>query len=124
MTVTELQQKVNLKASSNMVLIPQHWSLGHEYSQDRSGIGKLAWKLLDFIKRDGTVKIRRSSRENRSTRKRVRLKLIPQDNIYRDGKVRVETRHLDFKTLYIHIHFEILGGMYKINSLLRLSKTS
>ncbi|GFW07349.1 uncharacterized protein TNCV_865211 [Trichonephila clavipes] len=65
MTVVELQQKVNLKASSNM--------------------------------RDGTVKIRRSSRENRSTRKRVRLKLRPEDNIYRDGKVRVETRHLDFK---------------------------
>ncbi|GFW94484.1 uncharacterized protein TNCV_2702051 [Trichonephila clavipes] len=79
--------KVNLKASSNMVLIPQHWSLRREYSQDKSGIGKLAWKLSDFIKRDGTVKIRRSSRENRSTRKRVRLKLRPQDNIYRDGKV-------------------------------------
>ncbi|GFX42899.1 uncharacterized protein TNCV_5072631 [Trichonephila clavipes] len=65
--------------------------------KDESNPGKLAWKLSDFIKRDGTVKIRRSSRENRSTRKRVRLKLRPQDNIYRDGKVRVETRHLDFK---------------------------
>ncbi|GFW21159.1 uncharacterized protein TNCV_2703971 [Trichonephila clavipes] len=96
-TVAELQQKVNLKASSNMVLIPQHWSLRREYSQDKSGIGKLAWKLSDFIKRDGTVNIRRSSPENRSTRKRVRLKLRPQDNIYRDGKVRVETRPLDFK---------------------------
>ncbi|GFV75457.1 uncharacterized protein TNCV_1483031 [Trichonephila clavipes] len=96
-SVAELQQKVNLKASSNMVLIPQHWSFRGEYSQDKSGIGKLAWKLSDFIKRDGTVNIRRSSRENRSTRKRVRLKLRPQDNIYQDGKVRVETRHLDFK---------------------------
>ncbi|GFX71192.1 uncharacterized protein TNCV_3409621 [Trichonephila clavipes] len=86
-TVDELQQKVNLKASSNMVLIPQHWSFRGEYSQDKSGIGKLAWKLTGFIKRDGTVNIRRSSRENRSTRKRVRLKLRPQDNIYRDGKV-------------------------------------
>ncbi|GFU16849.1 retrovirus-related Pol polyprotein from transposon 297 [Trichonephila clavipes] len=55
--------------------------------KDESNPGKLAWKLSDFIKRDGTVKIRRSSRENRSTRKRVRLKLRPQDNIYRDGKV-------------------------------------
>ncbi|GFW69438.1 tolloid-like protein 2 [Trichonephila clavipes] len=54
-TVAELQQKVNLKASSNMVLIPQHWSLRREYSQDKSGIGKLAWKLSDFIKRDGIV---------------------------------------------------------------------
>ncbi|GFW50347.1 uncharacterized protein TNCV_4697621 [Trichonephila clavipes] len=97
MTVAESQQKVNLKASSNVVLIPQRWSLRREYSQDKSGIGKLAWKLTDFIKRDGTVRIRRSSRENRSTRKRVRLKLRPQDNIYRDGKVRGETRHLDFK---------------------------
>ncbi|GFX22792.1 uncharacterized protein TNCV_2605341 [Trichonephila clavipes] len=96
-TVAELQQKVNLKASSNMVLIPQHWSLRREYSQDKSGIGKLAWKLSDFIKRDVTVKIRRSSQEIRSTRKRVRLKLRPQDNIYRDGKVRGETRHLDLK---------------------------
>ncbi|GFS60079.1 retrovirus-related Pol polyprotein from transposon opus [Trichonephila clavipes] len=96
-TVAELQQKLNLKASSNMVLIPQHWSFRGEYSQDKSGIGKLAWELSDFIKRDSTVNIRRSSRENRSTRKRVRLKLRPKDNIYRDGKVRVETRHLDFK---------------------------
>ncbi|GFY29981.1 hypothetical protein TNCV_4072941 [Trichonephila clavipes] len=43
---------------------------------------KLAWKPSDFIKRDGTVRIRQSLRENRSTRKRVRLKLRPQDNIY------------------------------------------
>ncbi|GFW07343.1 uncharacterized protein TNCV_865151 [Trichonephila clavipes] len=49
MTVVELQQKVNLKASSNMVLIPQHWSFRGEYSQDKSEMGKLAWKLTDFI---------------------------------------------------------------------------
>ncbi|GFX56288.1 uncharacterized protein TNCV_2242221 [Trichonephila clavipes] len=96
-TVAELQQKVNLKASSNMVLIPKHWSFRREYSQDKSGMGKLAWKLADFIKRDGTVKIRRSSRENRSTRKRFRLKLRTHDNIYRDRKVRRKTRPLDFK---------------------------
>ncbi|GFT17744.1 retrovirus-related Pol polyprotein from transposon 297 [Trichonephila clavipes] len=94
-TVAELQQKVNLKASSNMVLIPQHWSFRGEYSQDKSGIGKLAWELSDFIKRDGTVNIRRSSRENRSTRKRVRLKLRPQDNIYRDGKVARPSRRTE-----------------------------
>ncbi|GFY30501.1 uncharacterized protein TNCV_3522641 [Trichonephila clavipes] len=58
MIVAELQQKVNQKTSSNMVLIPQHWSFRGKYSQDKSGIGKLAWKLTDFIKRDGTVKIR------------------------------------------------------------------
>ncbi|GFW99253.1 uncharacterized protein TNCV_3980781 [Trichonephila clavipes] len=42
MTVAELQQKVNPKASSNMVLIPQYWSFRGEYSQDRSEMGKLA----------------------------------------------------------------------------------
>ncbi|GFT72507.1 uncharacterized protein TNCV_973781 [Trichonephila clavipes] len=79
MTVAELQQKVNLKASSNMVLIPQHWSFRGKYSQDKSGIGKLAWKLTDFINRDGTVKIRRSSRENRMIRQRFRFKLRTHD---------------------------------------------
>ncbi|GFT02882.1 uncharacterized protein TNCV_1846851 [Trichonephila clavipes] len=83
MTVAELQQKVNLKASSNMVLLTQHWSFRDEYSQDKSEMGKFAWKLTNFIKRDATMKIRRSSRENRSTRERVRLKLRTHDNIYR-----------------------------------------
>ncbi|GFT86978.1 uncharacterized protein TNCV_1801631 [Trichonephila clavipes] len=80
-----------------MVLIRKHWSFRGEYSQDKSELGKLAWKLMDFIKRDGTVKIRRSSRENRSPRKRVQLKLRTHDNIYWDGKVRGEARPLDFK---------------------------
>ncbi|GFT19335.1 hypothetical protein TNCV_3263411 [Trichonephila clavipes] len=34
---------------------------------------------------------------NSKHQERVRLKLRPQDNIYRDGKVRGETRHLDLK---------------------------
>ncbi|GFU87466.1 uncharacterized protein TNCV_2446001 [Trichonephila clavipes] len=97
MTTAKLQQKVNLKASSNMVLIPQHWSFRGEYLQDKSEMGKFAWKLTNFIKRDGTVKIRRSLRENRSTRKRVRLQLRTHDNIYQDEKVRGKTRPLDFK---------------------------
>ncbi|GFT14185.1 uncharacterized protein TNCV_2677261 [Trichonephila clavipes] len=42
MTVAELQQKVNLKVSSNMVLILQHWSYRGKYSQDTSEMGKLA----------------------------------------------------------------------------------
>ncbi|GFV76632.1 uncharacterized protein TNCV_4728521 [Trichonephila clavipes] len=87
MIVAELQQKVNLKASSNMVLIPRHWSFRREYSQDKSGMGKHAWKPTDFINRAGTVKIRRSSPENRRTKKRVRLKLRTHDYIYPDGKV-------------------------------------
>ncbi|GFX62245.1 uncharacterized protein TNCV_3306191 [Trichonephila clavipes] len=97
MTVAESQQKMNLNASSNMVLIPQQWSFRREYSQDNSEMGKLAWNLTDL--REGTLKIRRSSRENRRARKRVRLELRTQDNIYRDGKVRGETRPLDFKVV-------------------------
>ncbi|GFW37279.1 uncharacterized protein TNCV_2632631 [Trichonephila clavipes] len=98
-TVAELQQKVNLKASSNMVLIPQNWSFRGEYSQDKSEMGKLAWKLMDLIIRDGTVKIRQSSRENRMIiyRQRFRFKLRTHNNIYQDGKVRGETRPLDLK---------------------------
>ncbi|GFU95616.1 hypothetical protein TNCV_3332821 [Trichonephila clavipes] len=42
MTVAKLQQTVDLKASSNTVLIPQHWSFRCEYLQDKSGIRKLA----------------------------------------------------------------------------------
>ncbi|GFY09027.1 syntaxin-binding protein 5-like [Trichonephila clavipes] len=56
MTVAKLQQKMNLKASSNIVLIPHHWSFKREYSQDKRGREKLAWKLPDFIKRIGVVK--------------------------------------------------------------------
>ncbi|GFW68645.1 putative splicing factor 3b subunit 2 [Trichonephila clavipes] len=71
MTVAELQQKVNLKASCNNIIIPQHWCFKRKYSQDKSGIEKLAWKLPDFIKPDGIMKVRRSSREteNRKTTK-------------------------------------------------------
>ncbi|GFY55606.1 hypothetical protein TNIN_473471 [Trichonephila inaurata madagascariensis] len=45
MIVAKLQQKVNLKAPSNIVLIPQHWSFRREYSQDKRGREKLAWKF-------------------------------------------------------------------------------
>ncbi|GFY45070.1 hypothetical protein TNIN_420791 [Trichonephila inaurata madagascariensis] len=44
-TVAKLQQKVDLKASSNIVLIPQYWSFRREYSQDKRGREKLAGKL-------------------------------------------------------------------------------
>ncbi|GFY53133.1 RNA-directed DNA polymerase from mobile element jockey [Trichonephila inaurata madagascariensis] len=58
MTVAELQRKVNLKASSNTILIPQHWCFKRKYSQDKSGIGELSRKLQDFIKRVGIMKER------------------------------------------------------------------
>ncbi|GFY63751.1 hypothetical protein TNIN_341921 [Trichonephila inaurata madagascariensis] len=39
MSVTKLQRKVKLKASSNIVLVPQYWNFKREYSQDKRGIG-------------------------------------------------------------------------------------
>ncbi|GFS55901.1 hypothetical protein TNIN_468751 [Trichonephila inaurata madagascariensis] len=85
-TVAKLQQKVNLKASTNIALVPQHRSFKRKYSQDKEGIEKLAWKLPDFIKRIG-MKVWQllRERENRKTtkiqmRKRVRLKLRTHDN--------------------------------------------
>ncbi|GFY68348.1 hypothetical protein TNIN_28351 [Trichonephila inaurata madagascariensis] len=56
MTVAELQQKVNLKASSNIIVVPHHWCFKRKYSQDKLGIGEPAWKLSDFIKRVGITK--------------------------------------------------------------------
>ncbi|GFW58397.1 hypothetical protein TNCV_2635671 [Trichonephila clavipes] len=41
MTVAELQQKENLKASSNIIIISKNWCFKRKYSQDKSGIGKL-----------------------------------------------------------------------------------
>ncbi|GFX59256.1 hypothetical protein TNCV_4304881 [Trichonephila clavipes] len=58
MTVAELQQKVNLKASSNIILIPLHRIFKCEYSQDKGGMEKIAWKLPDFIKRIGIMEVR------------------------------------------------------------------
>ncbi|GFY52725.1 uncharacterized protein TNIN_147521 [Trichonephila inaurata madagascariensis] len=88
MTVAELQRKVNLKASRNIILIPQHWCFKRKYSQGKSGIGRLAWKLPDFIKRNGIMKVRRSMRESKvKMRKRVWLKLRTYD-ISRDRCVK------------------------------------
>ncbi|GFR11501.1 hypothetical protein TNCT_119031 [Trichonephila clavata] len=57
-TVAELQQKVNLKASSNIILVLHHWCFkGKQDKQDKQGIEKPAWKLLDVIKRVGIIKM-------------------------------------------------------------------
>ncbi|GFW06156.1 hypothetical protein TNCV_36321 [Trichonephila clavipes] len=71
MSITKLQRKVNLKASNIIVLVPQYWSFKREYSQDKRGIGKLGWKLPDFIKRIGIGKVRQSlrKREDQDTTK-------------------------------------------------------
>ncbi|GFT34677.1 hypothetical protein TNCV_1536131 [Trichonephila clavipes] len=51
------EQTVDLKASSNMELIPQLWSFKREYSQDKRGRERLAWELLDFINQIDVVKV-------------------------------------------------------------------
>ncbi|GFS46565.1 hypothetical protein TNIN_340771 [Trichonephila inaurata madagascariensis] len=57
MTLAELQPKVTLKASSNVILIPLHQRFKRKYSQNKREIEKLAWKLPDFIKRIGIMKV-------------------------------------------------------------------
>ncbi|GFY64041.1 hypothetical protein TNIN_144681 [Trichonephila inaurata madagascariensis] len=44
MLVTKSQRKVKLKASNNIVLVPQYWSFKREYSPDKRGIGTVARK--------------------------------------------------------------------------------
>ncbi|GFQ98371.1 uncharacterized protein TNCT_60441 [Trichonephila clavata] len=44
-TIAELQQKSEFNASSNIILVSHHWCF-----QDKQGIERPAWKLLDFIK--------------------------------------------------------------------------
>ncbi|GFY62115.1 uncharacterized protein TNIN_118591 [Trichonephila inaurata madagascariensis] len=91
MSVTKLQRKVKLKASTNIVLVPQYWNFKREYSHDKRGIGILACELPGFIKRIGVWKVRQSLREREDQettkvkmRKRVILKLRTHDNISRD----------------------------------------
>ncbi|GFR24331.1 hypothetical protein TNCT_378791 [Trichonephila clavata] len=59
--VAELQQKVDLKASSNIILVSHHWCF--KGKQDKQGMEKPAWKLLDFIKRVGIMKMEQALRE-------------------------------------------------------------
>ncbi|GFT85321.1 hypothetical protein TNCV_497441 [Trichonephila clavipes] len=66
LAVAELQQKVNLKASSNIILLLHHWYYKHKYLQDKRVIEKLVWKLPDFNKRVGIMKVQQSSRERGS----------------------------------------------------------
>ncbi|GFR12484.1 putative splicing factor 3b subunit 2 [Trichonephila clavata] len=54
-SVSELKQKVNLKASSNIILVLHHWCF--KGKQDKQGIEKPAWKLHDCIKQIGIMKM-------------------------------------------------------------------
>ncbi|GFQ81772.1 hypothetical protein TNCT_632481 [Trichonephila clavata] len=68
-TVAELQQKVNLKASSNIILVLHHWCF-----KDKQGIGKPAWKLHDCIKQIGIRKMEQALRE-RDDQKTMKAKM-------------------------------------------------
>ncbi|GFR20218.1 hypothetical protein TNCT_405781 [Trichonephila clavata] len=59
--VVELQQKVNLKASSNIILVFHHWCF--KGKQDKQEIEKPAWKLHDCIKQIGIMKMGQALRE-------------------------------------------------------------
>ncbi|GFV48447.1 hypothetical protein TNCV_3027171 [Trichonephila clavipes] len=86
MTVAELQQKENLKVSSNIILWLHQWYFKHKYSQDKRVIEKLAWKMTDFFKPVGIMKVWQSLLERKDEkatkikmRKGVRLKLRKND---------------------------------------------
>ncbi|GFW04639.1 hypothetical protein TNCV_3066571 [Trichonephila clavipes] len=61
MTVAELQQNVNLKASSNMVLMPQHWSFRGEYLQNTSEMGNDGFYQARWYCEDTTIIARKSN---------------------------------------------------------------
>ncbi|GFR16170.1 dual specificity protein phosphatase CDC14A [Trichonephila clavata] len=70
----------NLKASSNVLLVPHHSCFNRKNSLDKRGVEKHALELHDFIKRFGIMTRRQALRERTNTtkaelRKRVRLKL-------------------------------------------------
>ncbi|GFV87188.1 hypothetical protein TNCV_5114061 [Trichonephila clavipes] len=74
MSVTKIQRKVNLKASNNIVLVQYLPSFKREYSQDKRGIGTLAWKLPDFIKRIDIGKVQQSLRERDQETTKVKMR--------------------------------------------------
>ncbi|GFR03191.1 splicing factor 3B subunit 2 [Trichonephila clavata] len=92
-TVAELQQKVNLKASTKIILVTHHWCFkGKQDKQDKQGIEKLAWKLHDCIKQIGIMKMRPALRE-RDDQKTMKAKTWK--------KVRFKSRksNLDYQKL-------------------------
>ncbi|GFT26714.1 hypothetical protein TNCV_3605101 [Trichonephila clavipes] len=66
MRVAKLQQKVNLKTSSSIVLIPLHWSIKRKYSQDKGRIQNLLGNCR--------MKVRQSLRE-REDQKTTKVKM-------------------------------------------------
>ncbi|GFQ83591.1 splicing factor 3B subunit 2 [Trichonephila clavata] len=85
-TVAELQQKVNLKASSNIILVP---IIGFK---DKQGIEKPAWKLLDFIKRVSIMKMRQALQE-RDDQKTMKAKM------WKRRRRKLRKSHIDYQKL-------------------------
>ncbi|GFQ82426.1 putative splicing factor 3b subunit 2 [Trichonephila clavata] len=74
-TVAELQQKVNLKASSNIIRVLHHWCFkGKQDKQDNKGIENPPGKLHDCIKQVGIMKMGQALRE-RDDQKTMKAKM-------------------------------------------------
>ncbi|GFR29023.1 splicing factor 3B subunit 2 [Trichonephila clavata] len=86
-TVAELQQKVKLKASSNIILVLHHWCF-----KGKQEIEKPAWKLHDCMKQIGIMKMEQALRE-RDDQKTMKAKMWK--------KVRFKSRknHIDYQKL-------------------------
>ncbi|GFR19808.1 splicing factor 3B subunit 2 [Trichonephila clavata] len=87
-TVAELEQKVNCN-TCDYILAFHHWCFKDK--QDKQGIEKPSWKLLDFIKRVGIMKMGQAlqERDDQKTmkakmREKVRLKLRKKHRDYQN----------------------------------------
>ncbi|GFQ75162.1 putative splicing factor 3b subunit 2 [Trichonephila clavata] len=89
-TVEELQQKVNLKASNNIILVLHHWCF--KGKQDKQGIEKRAWKLLDFFKRVGIMKMGQALRES-DDQKTMKSKM------WKWRRRKLQKSHIDYQKL-------------------------
>ncbi|GFR21953.1 hypothetical protein TNCT_7061 [Trichonephila clavata] len=59
----------NLKASSNVILVPHHLCFKRKNSLDKRGVEKHALELLDLINRFGIMRRRQTLRERTKTTK-------------------------------------------------------
>ncbi|GFR27137.1 splicing factor 3B subunit 2 [Trichonephila clavata] len=92
-TVAELKQKVNLRASSNIILVLHLWCFkGEQDKQDKQGIEKPAWKLHDCIKQVGSMKMGQALRE-RDDQKTMKAKM------WKRRRCKLRKSHTDYQKL-------------------------
>jgi len=60
---------LNLKANSNSVAVPRHWSALRKFLQGKRGLERVAYKLPDFIAETGINKIRAELAEKEAEKK-------------------------------------------------------